>query len=134
MARPYSEGVILSRLVNDGWGENQDGYDTIEWAAANRGLMVMSGCTAVHTGRSSNMSPPPRGHLSLKACVPIYGGGARDISFPGGAYRLQDFSGWAVWMGINCLPGLTTHEDKEQIRLRLNQTWAEIELGIGTFR
>ncbi len=122
----HSEGVFFP-LINDGWGENQDGYDTIEWAARQPWSDGNVGMYGGSHGAFLQYVAAPTRPPSLKACVPIYGGAAREFAFPGGAYRLQEFRGWALWMGLNCLPGLATHEDKEQIRLRLNQAWAEIE-------
>jgi uncharacterized protein len=40
-----SEGRYYPWL-DDGWGENQDGYDTIEWLATSNGARAESGCSA----------------------------------------------------------------------------------------
>lgn len=121
-----SEGVFFP-LVDDGWGENQDGYDTIEWAGqqpwSDGNVGMYGGSYGAFTQYVTAPTRPP----SLKACFAIYGSHAREIVFPQGIYRLEEHRGWANWMAINCLPGLPTSEDKAVIRARLDKTWEEMD-------
>lgn len=121
-----SEGEFFP-LVDDGWGTNQDGYDTVEWAArqpwSNGKVGMYGGSYGAFTQYVTFPTRPP----SLKAGFAIYGSHLREVAFPQGIYRLEEHRGWANWMALNCLPGLPTTADQAAIRARINQTWAEMD-------
>src|SRR4029079_5832786 len=115
-------------FLDDGWGINQDGYDTVEWAARQPWSNGNVGMIGGSYGGFTQYVPAPTRPPSLKACFAIYSSNAREIVFPNGIYRLDEHRGWALWMGHNCLPSLASDVNKrEDIRNHLNQAWYDFE-------
>ncbi|MGN6759254.1 MAG: CocE/NonD family hydrolase [Thermomicrobiales bacterium] len=85
-------------LRDDGWGTHPDGYDTIEWAAAqpwsSGKVGMVDGSYSGFTQYAVAPTRPP--HLTA---LYVRMGGAdvyRDFMFPGGAYALALHRGWAL--------------------------------------
>jgi predicted acyl esterase len=93
--RFQSEGAD-SLFLNDGWGIKQDGYDTIEWIAAQpwcNGKIGMWGASAFGITQylAAGTAPP---HLTcclvMVAASDLYS----DAIFQGGAFRKSLIEGW----------------------------------------
>ncbi|MCK5409695.1 MAG: CocE/NonD family hydrolase, partial [Candidatus Heimdallarchaeota archaeon] len=82
--------------------EQEDGYDAVEWVAAqswcNGNVGMMGTSYAAFTAIQVAMHHPPH----LKAIIPLYGTDDRyleDVHYVGGALEaLDDFAGWATMM------------------------------------
>ena len=122
-----SEGLFFP-MIDDAWGENRDGYDTIEWAAHqpwSNGKVGMYGFsyTAFTQYLAASTRPP-----SLKACVPFFGSSVREIVFQQGVHRLKEHRGWAVYMAVEGLQHVgTTNEEKAIYRPALDKAQQAIE-------
>ena len=107
-------------LIDEAWGENQDGYDTVEWASKQSWSNGSVGLLGTSYGAFNQYTTAPTRPPGLKACMPFYGSSSgRDIAFPTGPYRMEDHRGWALWMALNCLDSQVAPEDKEKVRARL---------------
>ena len=105
---------------SDGWGENQDGYDTIEWAAAqswSTGKVTMEGGS--YSGFTQYLAAPTRPpHLRTlfvrEGIVDFY----RDWAFPGGAFNLSIIY-WAIYIARQELnhPSAPPNSDASRRRL-----------------
>lgn len=103
----YSSGGEYEAFRSDGWGDHQDGYDTIEWIANqswSNGKVCMVGASArgIATYLAAGSNPP---HLTC-AFAQFAGGDLYDLSYPSGAYRYEFLDGW-----------LTLMREKEQLEL-----------------
>jgi hypothetical protein len=83
---------------DDGWGANQDGYDTVEWLAqqsfCNGRVGTMGGSYSGHTQYALTPTRPP--HLAaqfVRESVADYRDG---WVFRGGAYELGFFQSWSI--------------------------------------
>ncbi len=83
------------------WGEHQDGWDTIEWAARqpfSNGRVGSWGSSALAIVQylTAGAAPP-----SLRACFAIAGTGDLydDLTFPGGLFREAAVEGWLDSIG-----------------------------------
>ncbi len=90
-----SEGEPLI-FLSDGWGTLQDGYDTIEWIAAqkwNNGKVGMWGHSAlgILSGLAAGAVPP---HLTCQVIGFAATRGYEQIGYPGGVYRKSLVDGW----------------------------------------
>ena len=90
-------------MVDEAWGENQDGYDTVEWAGNQPWSNGHVGLIGTSYGAFNQYTTAPTRPPSLKACMPFYGSNIRETVFPNGLYRLEEHRGWALWMALNCL-------------------------------
>ena len=112
-------------MVNEAWGENRDGYDTIEWAASqpwsNGDVGLIGNSYGAFNQYTTAVTRPP----SLKACIPFYGSNIKETVFPGGIYRLEDHRGWALWMAMNCLENQVAPQDQDRVRARLEAADAD---------
>lgn len=107
-------------LVDEAWGANQDGYDTIEWAGKQRWSNGKVGLLGTSYAAFNQYTTAPTRPPSLKACMPFYGSSSgREIVCPDGPYRLEEHRGWALWMAMNCLDSEVAPEAREQVRTRL---------------
>jgi len=91
----YSSEGDYDAFLSDGWGEAQDGYDTIEWIAAqswSNGKVCITGSSArgITSYLAAGAVPP---HLT---CVwaEIGTGDLYPTAYEGGAYRQELISGW----------------------------------------
>ncbi len=92
------DGIFLS----DGWGEQQDGYDTIQWLAKQPwcdGKVGMIGGSAVGITQymAAGTNPP-----ALKCCLPTVAASSlyHHAAFPGGVFRKADVEGWTRGSGF----------------------------------
>ncbi len=90
-----SEGANLPFLF-DGWGEQQDGYDTIEWIAAqpwSNGKVGTSGGSAggITQLLTAPAAPP---HLVCQSIGVAFGDMYRYCVYPGGVFRKSLLEGW----------------------------------------
>ena len=101
-----SEGTVIDEYPLQ---EQEDGYDAVEWVAAqpwcNGNVGMMGTSYAAFTAIQVAMHRPPH----LKAIIPLYGTDDRytdDVHYLGGALKaLDDFAGWATMMvSMNALP------------------------------
>jgi putative CocE/NonD family hydrolase len=85
-----SEGSFAS-LRDDGWGTNQDGYDTVEWAAAqpwsSGQVGMLDGSYSGSTQYAAAPTRPP--HLRALFVRQAIADARDDTAFPGGAHRLM---------------------------------------------
>jgi uncharacterized protein len=83
-------------FLDDGWGENQDGYDTVQWIAEqswSNGDVLMDGFSAsAITGLLAAGAAPP----ALRGVQANTGGGNvyHDVAFPGGPFRRSLVEGY----------------------------------------
>ncbi|HEX2513576.1 MAG TPA: CocE/NonD family hydrolase [Chloroflexota bacterium] len=104
----FASGGVLDLFRDDGWGPNRDGYDTVEWAAAqpwsdgNVGMLDGS-----YSGFTQYLVAPTR-PPHLRALSPREAGGDvfRDWVFRAGAHQLAFTRSWTM---RTCLTWLT-HE------------------------
>ena len=87
--RHQSEGVYYW-LRDEGWGERRDGYDTIEWAAAqpySSGKVGTMGAsfTCANQFLTAPTRPP---HLEAMFCDEYSANSYRDVFWPGGALHM----------------------------------------------
>jgi predicted acyl esterase len=86
----------------DGWGEIQDGYDTVEWIASQswcdgRVITVGGSASAISGLLAAGAAPPSlQGTSSRNGCGDIY----EDIVYPGGALRRSLVGGWLTLVGV----------------------------------
>lgn len=92
----YDSEGLDGIFVSDGWGEQQDGYDTIQWIAGQPwcdGNVGMIGGSALGITQymAAGCDPP-----ALKCCMPIVGASSlyHHAAFPGGVFRKADVEGW----------------------------------------
>jgi predicted acyl esterase len=118
-----------STFWTDGWGTNQDGYDTIEWAAArswSNGRIGTYGESArgIVQYLAAGAAPP-----HLEACVALIGCDDfyQKAFFQGGAYREQLVDGWFASIDAEeMLPFFRAHPTRDgfwdafDLRLRAN--------------
>jgi predicted acyl esterase len=95
-----SEGVDYPVFGHDGWGEHQDGYDTVEWVAAQKwcnGKVGTVGASA--NGITQNMMAPSRPpHLVCQYVLVAFSSMYRQAAYQGGAFRKSLLVGW---LGMN---------------------------------
>ena len=91
-----SEGVDYPVFGHDGWGKNQDGYDTVEWVAAQEwcdGKVGTVGASA--NGITQNMMAPSRPpHLVCQYVAVAFSSMYRQAAYQGGAFRKSLIEGW----------------------------------------
>ena len=90
-----SEGQNDMPFIPDAWGELQDGYDTIEWAASQpwcNGKVGTSGSSAggITQVMTAGSAPP---HLVCQF-IGVAGASMYDIAYQGGVFRKADVEGW----------------------------------------
>jgi predicted acyl esterase len=91
-----SEGVDYPVFGHDGWGKNQDGYDTVEWAAVQKwcdGKVGTVGASA--NGITQNMMAPSRPpHLVCQYVAVAFSSMYTQAAYQGGAFRKSLVEGW----------------------------------------
>ena len=108
---------------HDGWGENRDGYDTIEWIASqpwsdgNIGMMGGSGSAVPQYLVSP--TPPP----NLKALFITVGWTPRNLVYRGGAYRMCSHRGILTLVAAMML----NIANQEDVKTRLERANNEID-------
>jgi uncharacterized protein len=108
----YASAGKLVPFRDDGWGANQDGYDTVEWAAAqpwsNAHVGMLDGSYSGFTQYCVAPTRPPH----LRALSPREAGGDvyADWVFRGGAHQLHFTRSWTMqtcrgWLSHPGAPG-----------------------------
>ncbi len=95
-----SEGEFRP-FLDDGWGENRDGYDTIEWAAAQSwsdGTVGTAGGS--YSGLTQYLAAPTRPPHLRTMFVRAGPSALRDVVFRGGAYQRHLQCEWGLRQGI----------------------------------
>lgn len=118
-----SEGEPLI-FLSDGWGTLQDGYDTIEWIAAqkwNNGKVGMWGHSAlgILSGLAAGAVPP---HLTCQVIGFAATRGYEQIGYPGGAYRESLVDGWLTENQVpQMIPVFRAHPVRDDF-------WAQLDV------
>ena len=104
-----SEGVDYPVFLSYGWGEHQDGYDTVEWIASQKWCNGKVGTLGLSApGIAQNMMAPTRPpHLVCQYVGVAYSSAYHQSAYQGGAFR-EDL--WERWLNDNKF-------DPETIRL-----------------
>ena len=109
--RGDSEG--LDRVFqDDGWGENQDGYDTVEWIASKSwsdGKIGSFGPSAlgIVQGLMAGSQPP---HLTCQVITYAATKGYGQAAYQGGAFRKALVDGWLSGQdSLHMLPEFAAH-------------------------
>ncbi len=91
-----SEGVDYPVFGHDGWGKHKDGYDAVEWIAAQEwcnGKVGTVGASA--NGITQNMMAPSRPpHLVCQYVAVAFSSMYRQAAYQGGAFRKSLLEGW----------------------------------------
>lgn len=91
-----SEGRYYPWL-DDGWGENQDGYDTVEWLAAQRwcdgNVGMFGGSYSGATQLRAAVSRPPHLRALVVRQAPV---SPLQSMRPNGVYQMTEGGGWIV--------------------------------------
>ncbi len=101
---------------DDGWGENQDGYDTVEWIAArswSNGKVGTWGPSAlgIVQGLMAGAAPP---HLTCQAIGYAATQGYGQAAYQGGAFRQSLVNGWLAGQdSLHMLPDFMAHTTKD---------------------
>lgn len=91
-----SEGTERLVFLDDGWGENQDGYDCVEWVAKQQwcnGKIATVGASAsgITQYLMAGSTPPSLKCQVVAVAAPsLY----HYAVFPGGAFRLEQVKNW----------------------------------------
>ncbi|NPU95893.1 MAG: CocE/NonD family hydrolase [Candidatus Omnitrophica bacterium] len=118
-----SEGEPLI-FLSDGWGALQDGYDTIEWIAAqkwNNGKVGMWGHSAlgILSGLAAGAVPP---HLTCQVIGFAATRGYEQIAYSGGVYRQSLVDGWLMENEIpQLIPVFRAHPVRDEF-------WAPLDV------
>ena len=109
-----------SLFLEDGWGDKKDGYETIEWIAAQDwcdGKVGMYGPSALAISQylAAGACPP-----HLECGVPIVGSWNlyHDAVYPGGQYRQSDIN---LWVNNFSRPEMM---EKVKENYKFNEMWA----------
>ncbi len=112
---------------NDGWDVNRDGYDTIEWAAAqswsNGNVATVGTCGTGMTAFQATPTCPPH----LKTSFLNIPGDEKNYSYRNNVYRLSLHRGEAFWFQLLQLQHETAPAGSEATRARLETAMANPE-------
>ncbi len=121
-----SDGVALDEYTAD---ETRDGYDAVEWLAAQPWCNGNVGMWGISYGGFSAIQVAALRPPHLRAIVPVYATDDRylsDVHFVGGCVTASELTQYAVsQIGSNALPALPAREDEDWIsawKVRLEQT------------
>jgi len=91
-----SEGVDYPVFLHGGWGEHQDGYDTVEWIAAQKWCDGKVGGVGISAPAIDlNMMAPSRPpHLVCQYVVVAFSSMYHQCVYQGGAFRKSLMEGW----------------------------------------
>jgi len=91
-----SEGVDYMVFVHGGWGENQDGYDTVEWIASQKWSNGKVGAFGISgPGIALNMMAPSRPpHLKCMFVSVAFSSMYHQATYQGGAFRKALIENW----------------------------------------
>ena len=127
----YASDGKVDPFRDDGWGANQDGYDTVEWAAAqpwsNGNVGMLDGSYSGFTQYLVAPTRPPH----LRALSPREAGGDlyRDWVYRGGAHQLSFTRSWSMqtclgWLTHRTAPGSGAPDADLAARARLERAFA----------
>jgi putative CocE/NonD family hydrolase len=123
-----SEGVFTP-FRDDGWGDHQDGYDTIQWAGnqpwSTGAVGMLDGSYSAGTQYLLAPTQPPflKALFAREGLSNIY----RDFVFRGGAYQLRLHREWALENERAVCQALPPSPDQEQREGRLRLALEEID-------
>lgn len=114
--------------LDDAWGENRDGYDTIEWVAkqpwSNGNVGMLRGS---YSGLTQYLVAPTRPpHLTALFALTGWGS-VRNMIYRDGAYRLSLHRWWSMWEMNNLLQHKTAPPGMEVEKARLKKAYEEEE-------
>jgi hypothetical protein len=133
--RHRSEGIYYW-LRDEGWGERQDGYDTIEWAAGQPysngkvGTMGLS-FTCANQLLTAPTKPP---HLVAMFCAQYSANSYKDVFWPGGALHMV-LPTWLLTQGemakplVENVPGHGGYLGSQESWMRWYENQQESEKG-----
>lgn len=110
--RGESEGENVA-FLNDGWGDLQDGYDSVEWVARQKwcsGAVGTIGASAMGIAQNlmAGAAPPAlKAQVIMVAATSLY----HDAAYPGGVFREEQVVRWLSgndW-DETCLELMRTH-------------------------
>jgi predicted acyl esterase len=92
-----SQGVDYPVFLHGGWGEHQDGYDTVEWIASQEWCNGKVGAVGISgPGIAANMMAPSRPpHLVCQYVAVAFSSMYHQAVYQGGAFRK---SLWKMWL------------------------------------
>jgi hypothetical protein len=132
-----SQGLPMA-FLDDGWGERQDGYDTVEWVAAQPWCNAKVGTFGPSAlGITQNMmagAAPPHlvcQHVAV-ACSDVYG----QAVFQGGAFRKALVEGWLggnQWPDEN-LKLMTAHPHYDELWAMLSPESRHAHVTVPTYQ
>ena len=97
----HGSGGEYDAFLSDGWGENQDGLETVEWAAAqswSTGSVCVTGASA--PGITSYLAVGAVPDHLVCSFLEVATGDLYDIAvFQGGAFRQEMVTGWLASLG-----------------------------------
>src|SRR5712691_252073 len=123
----YASEGVLDPFRADGWGTRQDGYDTVEWAAAqpwsDGNVGMLDGSYSGFTQYRVAPTRPPH----LRALSPREGGGDvyRDWVFREGAHQLYFTRSWTLQTCLGWLSHPAAAAKATGVRERLERALAE---------
>jgi len=129
-----SEGID-SVFLDDAWGEKQDGYDAVEWAAAQpwcNGKVGTWGGSAMGINQymTAGASPP---HLVCQVVIVAVPSLYHYVVFPGGVFRKYDVEKWLFKQNTSYMLDLfEAHPryDKDWARVNLAERWDCVDVPI----
>lgn len=83
-------------FLSDGWGKAQDGYDTIQWIAAQPWCNGKVGMIGGSAGGITQYLAAGAGPAALKCCCAVVACASlyHHAAYPGGAFRQHDMETW----------------------------------------
>ena len=116
-------------FADDGWGERKDGYDTVEWLAAqpwcNGKVGTLGGSYSGHTQHALAPTQPP--HLVCQYIREQTGDPLQGLAYRGGAFELGLMLGWAVVVNNQTLATRVPHEQAERARGIIAKAMTELD-------
>ncbi len=98
-----SEGVDYPVFSHNGWGEHQDGYDTVEWIAKQKWSNGKIGGFGISAPACAlNMTAPSRPpHLTCSYVSVAFSSMYPQTAYPGGAFLKSLIEDWLRQTGLN---------------------------------
>lgn len=124
----FASGGVFDPFRDDGWGRHQDGYDSVEWAAAqpwSNGSVGMYGDSyAGFTQFLAAATRPP--HLKTLFVWEGLGDLYHDLVYRGGAYNLAARQTWSVHQMLAAYQHSTAPPGGQAMRARLEEAIASL--------
>ncbi len=122
-----SEGEFYP-FRDDAWGNKQDGYETIEWAAQqdwSNGIVGMLGVS--YSGLTQYLTAPTRPPHLKSLFVQMGWGAARNTLFQNGVFELYDISWFPLGMTLLQIQGDTMTPGISDVRSRIEKALANMD-------